>query len=258
MRPDSDTPPPSPTHSNSITPGDRYTFEQYLVDFGKNYSCPVQRALRMDLFNANLAAAKAHNALNLSWKVGPLPPNTPTQLHPLCVFVCLYVYVYLCVCVSVFVRVCECVCARVRAWWLYDRRGQCAWWLRVLSCVCAVFARVQEGVNQFSDMTEAEFRVRLGYKKDLARGVAPGAYGNAPEFKSVANVQDLPTDVDWRQKGALTPVKDQGGAVPPPPLTRMQTPCITPAAAGSYILFLRAAPQLCTRCIIHLLPRLHA
>jgi hypothetical protein len=82
---------PCPTPSILL---DRYTFEQYLVDFGKNYSCPVQRAARMELFYNNLNAAKAHNARGLSWKVRP---NQPV------VRACMCVYLHVCMCARVHV-----------------------------------------------------------------------------------------------------------------------------------------------------------
>ena len=69
---------------------------------------------------------------------------------------------------------------------------------------------MQEGVNHFTDMTEAEFAVRLGYKKALGYS-RRAAMGEIDE--STLNLQPvsaLPTSVDWRKKGAVTAVKDQG------------------------------------------------
>jgi len=63
------------------------------------------------------------------------------------------------------------------------------------------------GVNQFADMTNQEFRSQmLGLKMD------PRASVNTmmPEGGVRAGVRDLPTSVDWRTKGYVTPVKDQG------------------------------------------------
>lgn len=55
-------------------------------------------------------------------------------------------------------------------------------------------------LNQFSDLTEAEFKMNLGY---------------IPSSGSVNDVSDdtevdvnAPTSVDWRSSGAVTAVKD--------------------------------------------------
>jgi C1A family cysteine protease len=55
------------------------------------------------------------------------------------------------------------------------------------------------GINKFADWTEAEYKKLLGYKKQ-ARGV---------ENIKILDESNAGS-VDWRQKGAVTPVKDQG------------------------------------------------
>jgi len=61
------------------------------------------------------------------------------------------------------------------------------------------------GVNQFSDLTEAEFDSfhMGGYKKTPV-------VSSSMEGLTIKQAKDLPASVDWRDKGAITPVKDQG------------------------------------------------
>merc|ERR1719192_2217495 len=61
-------------------------------------------------------------------------------------------------------------------------------------------------VNQFSDLTESEFDAfhMGGYKK------TPVMASSSMEGLTVKRAKDLPASVDWREKGAITPVKDQG------------------------------------------------
>jgi cathepsin L len=60
------------------------------------------------------------------------------------------------------------------------------------------------GVNEFADLLNVEFRQKyLSRKYDLTAALA-----NAQP--SQTNVEALPTSVDWRTKGVVTPVKNQG------------------------------------------------
>jgi len=56
------------------------------------------------------------------------------------------------------------------------------------------------GVNKFTDMSEAEFKQMLGYKRTKPLNKVP---------KSFSHIE-APASIDWRTKGAVTDVKDQG------------------------------------------------
>ncbi|GAA0183770.1 cysteine protease [Lithospermum erythrorhizon] len=60
------------------------------------------------------------------------------------------------------------------------------------------------GVNQFADITNEEFRATRNRFK----------MSSTPRFSRTSfiyeNVTDVPTSMDWREKGAVTPIKDQG------------------------------------------------
>ncbi|VEN46852.1 unnamed protein product [Callosobruchus maculatus] len=58
-------------------------------------------------------------------------------------------------------------------------------------------------INQFGDMTQEEFQQMLTLQKDQM----PLRSG---DMMSLDDVQDLPKTVDWREKGAVTKVQDQG------------------------------------------------
>jgi len=64
------------------------------------------------------------------------------------------------------------------------------------------------GINKFVAYTEVEMKKMRGYSKAQAR--ATHAF-TAPAYNKVVDLAALPASVDWRKKGAVSPVKDQGG-----------------------------------------------
>ncbi|KAF1334904.1 Cathepsin, cysteine protease family c01a, partial [Globisporangium splendens] len=59
-------------------------------------------------------------------------------------------------------------------------------------------------VNQFADLTHEE-RVRMYHSNSVKR-----AEDNGAAFVHTASSASVPEEIDWRKKGAVTPVKDQG------------------------------------------------
>lgn len=66
-------------------------------------------------------------------------------------------------------------------------------------------------INKYADMLHHEFVNTLnGFNKTSKNTILRSGYeGDGVTFIEPANVQ-LPDSVDWREKGAVTPIKDQG------------------------------------------------
>lgn len=64
------------------------------------------------------------------------------------------------------------------------------------------------GVNRFTDLTPSEFKqlYASGYKNDNDNDNGYGSFG----CKSFSTVTQNPVSVDWRNKGVVNPVRDQG------------------------------------------------
>ena len=64
-------------------------------------------------------------------------------------------------------------------------------------------------LNKFADMTNHEFRTAYASSKVKHHTMFRGAPLGNGSFM-YGNIDKVPASIDWRKKGAVTPVKDQG------------------------------------------------
>jgi len=76
---------------------------------------------------------------------------------------------------------------RIKAHNIEHAAGKQSWWM---------------DVNQFADLTDQEFQASLGRKIGRFPGHMSGL--------RTMSAKELPSSVDWREKGVVTPVKNQG------------------------------------------------
>lgn len=66
------------------------------------------------------------------------------------------------------------------------------------------------GLTKFADLTNDEYRsLYLGAKTEPIRRIAKAKNVNL-KYSAAVKGEELPETVDWRQKGAVNPIKDQG------------------------------------------------
>ncbi|CAA7035855.1 unnamed protein product [Microthlaspi erraticum] len=66
------------------------------------------------------------------------------------------------------------------------------------------------GLTKFADLTNDEYRsLYLGAKTEPIRRIAKAKNVNQ-KYSATVKGEELPETVDWRQKGAVNPIKDQG------------------------------------------------
>ncbi|CAL5028646.1 unnamed protein product [Urochloa decumbens] len=96
---------------------------------------------------------------------------------------------------------------------VYSDAAEKAWRFEVFKANVDFIESVNAGnhkfwleANQFADLTDDEFRAtRTGYKLPAGKDRRTAAFRYAN-----VSLDDLPDSIDWRAKGAVTPIKNQG------------------------------------------------
>ncbi len=68
----------------------------------------------------------------------------------------------------------------------------------------------QLGVTKFMDQTDAEFKATLGYKRISKAGLTGSPGDVCTMDQAEGPIDNFPASLDWRAKGVVSPVKDQG------------------------------------------------
>jgi len=68
----------------------------------------------------------------------------------------------------------------------------------------------KRGINHMSDWLEEEMEAMKGYDKSVAHSLRTKRAKTAPIVSQEEDNATIPTFVDWRTRGVVTPVKDQG------------------------------------------------
>lgn len=69
--------------------------------------------------------------------------------------------------------------------------------------------KYKKGINNFTDMTHDEFRQAMGGCVKIPKHILEGNATDGSHWVAPSNVE-IPTEVDWRTAGYVTPIKNQG------------------------------------------------